>query len=176
MGNPDAEVLMQSLEKPQTVFASDAIARRNQVLLTSLTLAWIDLQRLLGPDPAQWQWGKLHHSLMAHPFASAVDAGERTKLNVGPLPKFGSAHTPNQSSYDPNNFQQTGGPSFRVVIDVGNWDNSHAVNAPGQSGDPDSPHYRDLAPLWLKGEYFPLLYSRKLIEEAAVQRFELLPR
>ena len=176
MGNPDVEVLMYSLEKPETVFAQDAIAKRNAILLSSLTLAWMDTQRLLGTNPAQWQWGKLHHTLMAHPFDSAGDEAMRTKLNVGPFPKHGSGHTPNQSSYDPNNFLQTGGPSFRVVVDVGNWDNSRAVNSPGQSGDPDNPHYRDLAQMWLRGEYFPLLYSRKMIEAVTVERIELLPQ
>ena len=34
--------------------------------------------------------------------------------------------------------------SFRMVADVGNWDASVAINAPGQSGVPAS----DLAPLW----------------------------
>lgn len=38
-------------------------------------------------------------------------------------------------------------PPFRVVVDVGNRNNSRAVNLRDQSGDPDSPHYRDLAPL-----------------------------
>jgi penicillin amidase len=61
------------------------------------------------------------------------------------------------------------------VVDVGNWDNSRAVNHPGQSGDPDSPHYRDLAPLWSAGEYFPLLYSRKAIEGALETRIRLVP-
>ncbi|HEX9391852.1 MAG TPA: penicillin acylase family protein [Usitatibacteraceae bacterium] len=176
MANPDSEVLMTSLEKPETLFAQDAIAIRNQILLTSLTLAWMDMERLLGSDPKQWQWGRLHRTLMAHPFAAAVDEATRAKLNVGPMAKNGSAHTPNQSSYDVNTFLQTGGPSFRVVIDVGNWDNSRAVNAPGQSGDPDNPHYRDLAGMWLKGEYFPLLYSRKMVEAATLQRIELLPQ
>jgi penicillin amidase len=49
------------------------------------------------------------------------------------------------------------------------------VNSPGQSGDPHDAHYRDLAPLWLKGEYFPLLYSRRAVEAAAVRRIELKP-
>jgi penicillin G amidase len=79
------------------------------------------------------------------------------------------------SAYDPTNFRQIGGPSFRVVMDVGDWDNSRAMNTPGQSGDPNSPHYRDLAPLWLKGEYFPLLYTRAKVEAAAVRRIELVP-
>jgi hypothetical protein len=31
-------------------------------------------------------------------------------------------------------FCQTDSSSFRVVMDVGEWDNSRAMNAPGQSG------------------------------------------
>lgn len=176
LGSVDTAYLLNALEHPQAAFASDALARRDWVLLTSLTLAWMDTQKLLGADSKQWQWGKLQQALIEHPFAAAVDAPTRAKLNVGPMPKHGGAHTPNMSSYDPRNFRQTAGPSFRVVLDVGNWDNSRAINTPGQSGDPDSPHYRDLAPLWLKGDYFPLLYSRKRIEAATLQRIQLLPQ
>ena len=79
------------------------------------------------------------------------------------------------SSYDPATLRQAAGASFRVVIDVGDWDNSRAINAPGQSGDPASPHYRDLAPLWLKGDYFPLLYTRAKVEAAAARRIDLVP-
>ena len=58
------------------------------------------------------------------------------------------------------------GASVRLVMDVGDWDNSRCINAPGQSGDPRSPHYADLAPLWAKGEYVPLLYSREAVDAA----------
>jgi penicillin G amidase len=61
------------------------------------------------------------------------------------------------------------------VADVGNWDASVAINAPGQSGDPSSPHYRDLAPMWAEGRYFQLAYSRAAVEKAARIRFELKP-
>ncbi len=175
IGMPDATVLLDTLEKPAPVLGTDAIAKRDWILLTSLKLAWADSQRLLGNDPTQWQWGKLQHTLITHPFASAVDATTAAKLNVGPLPRQGGAHTPNQSSYDPRDFRQLAGPSFRVVIDVGNWDNSRAINMPGQSGDPDSPHYKDLSNMWRRGEYFPLLYSRKRVEAATVQRIDLQP-
>jgi len=66
------------------------------------------------------------------------------------------------------------GPTVRMVIDVGNWDNSRAVNYPGQSGNPESPHYRDLAPSWQRGEYFPMLYSRKAVEDATEKRIKLV--
>ena len=68
------------------------------------------------------------------------------------------------------------GASFRMVADVGNWDASVAINTPGQSGDPASPHYRDLAPLWVEGRYFPLAYSRDAVEKATRTRLELRPR
>ena len=176
MGPPDTAVLLNGLEHPQPIFGDDALAKRDWVLLTSLNLAWMQTEKLLGTDPKLWQWGKLHHALMAHPFAAAVNEATRAKLNVGPFAKQGSASTPNVSSYDPRDFRQTGGPSFRVVVDVGNWDNSRAINTPGQSGDPDSPHYRDLANMWLKGEYFPLLYTRKRVEAETVHRIFLQPK
>ena len=49
------------------------------------------------------------------------------------------------------------------------------INAPGQSGDPRSPHYGDLAVTWAKGEYVPLLYSRARIEPEIVTRIALVP-
>jgi penicillin amidase len=175
MGAPDVAVLLDTLEKPGARFGDDASRKRDQVLLTSLAAAYAEMEKLQGADPKQWQWGKLHHNLMEHPLAGVVDDATRTRLNVGPLPKHGGAYTPNQSTYRASDFRQTNGPSFRVVVDVGNWDNSKAVNSPGQSGDPDSPHYRDLAEKWLHGEYFPLLYSRRMVVDATAQRIKLEP-
>ncbi len=62
-----------------------------------------------------------------------------------------------------------------MVVDVGNWDESRVVNTPGQSGNPASLHYRDLAPLWAKGEYFPLVYSRAAVESQTTERLRLEP-
>jgi len=86
------------------------------------------------------------------------------------------SRTVNASAYPTSDFRQTGGPSARLVIDVGNWDNSNAVNHPGQSGDPASPHYRDLASLWRAGQYFPLLYSREAVENTTEKKIELMPQ
>ena len=171
----DTEVLLDSMERPDTLLGSGAAAKRNEIIEKSLILAWTDMQKLGGGEPSTWQWGKLHHSLQAHPLANAADEATKARLNVGPFPKQGGSDTVNLSSYDPTTFRQLGGPSFKVVMDVGNWDNSRAMNTPGQSGDPASPHYRDLAPMWLKGDYFPLLYSRAKVEAATVRRIELVP-
>jgi penicillin amidase len=62
-----------------------------------------------------------------------------------------------------------------MVLDVGGWDNSLVVNTPGQSGDPESPHYRDLFPLWVSGQYAPLVYSRAAVEAATERVITLTP-
>ncbi|HVE10719.1 MAG TPA: penicillin acylase family protein [Paraburkholderia sp.] len=174
-GAPDTAVLLDSLEHPQARFGDNATAKRDAVMLSSLRDAYREMVQLQGGDARAWQWGKLQTNLNAHPFADLVDADMRAKLDVGPLGKGGSAYTPNQSTYRASDFRETNGPSFRVIVDVGNWDNSRAVNLPGESGDPDNPHYRDLAQMWLNGEYFPLLYTRAAVERATEQRIRLVP-
>ena len=67
------------------------------------------------------------------------------------------------------------GASYREILDTSDWDQSVAVNTPGQSGQPGSPHYSDLMPLWDAGRYFPLLYSRKAVEAETTERLVLEP-
>jgi len=174
--HPDPTVMLHALEHPEMRFAGNAAEQRNQVLLTSLAAAYQEMEKLQGPDSSQWKWGKLHYNLSEHPFSAIVDESTRAKLNVGPIEKNGSGFTPNASGYRVSDFRQTGGPSVRLILDAGNWDNSRAVNHPGQSGDPDNPHYRDLAAMWRAGQYFPLLYTRKAVLGATERRIKLVPR
>jgi penicillin amidase len=172
---PHIIVLLDALEHPENHFGDKANAKRDALLLTTLREAYEDAEKLAGPDPKQWKWGNLHQNLAEHPFSAIVDDKTRARLNVGPLAQAGSQFTPNHASYRPTDFRVTLGPTVRMVIDVGNWDNSRAVNYPGQSGNSESPHYRDLAPLWQRGEYFPLLYNRKAVEAAAEKKIVLMP-
>jgi penicillin amidase len=175
MDAPHASVLLDALEQPASRFGADALRKRDAVLLNSLAAAWAEMRSLQGSDPQRWQWGKLHFSMFVHPIAPILDSAGRAQVNVGPLPRGGGLHTVNVSGYHADNFWQIHGASFRMVLDVGNWDNSRAINTPGQSGDPASGHYRDLAASWAEGKYFPLLYSRDAVEKAASQVIELVP-
>ena len=62
---------------------------------------------------------------------------------------------------------------YRHVFDLADWDRGLATSAPGQSGQPGSPHYGDLLPLWQKGEYFPLAFSRTKVEKMTRHRLML---
>jgi len=149
--------------------------QRDALLLKTLPAAMQELSAKLGPEPATWKWGALHRAEFRHPLGGVVDAATRKKLDVGDWPMSGSSFTPMAATYRASDYRLTSGASFRMVLDVGNWDASRVINAPGQSGNPESPNYRDLAPLWLEGKYVPLVYSRAAVEKETLERIQLTP-
>lgn len=149
----------------------DPEAMRQDILLGSLASAWGEAERLMGADPATWRWGRLHTADFQPALAIR---GREAERRVGPLPVGGSGSTPNAMNWT-GDFALNAGPSVRLVMDVGDWDNSVAINAPGQSGDPASPHYRDLFARWAAGAYVPFLWSRPRILQAAERIIKLNP-
>jgi penicillin amidase len=107
--------------------------------------------------------------------AALADRDLAARMTHGPTPLPGSAWTVWASTYRMDDFGISQGASFRMVVDVGEWDNSVVINTPGQSGEVGSPHYGDMFPLWAKGEYVPMLWSRGAVEAAAEAVFELVP-
>ena len=50
------------------------------------------------------------------------------------------------------------------------------TNVPGQSGQPASPYYDNLLPLWASDTYFPLVFSRARVNDASAHTMRLNPR
>ena len=149
----------------------DARGGRDAVLLTSLEEAVKEARERLGDDSSKWRWGKLHVATFTH--ALSTDAERRALFNLPSVERGGDGNTVNSTSGP--NFRQSHGASFREILDVSNWDRSVATSVPGQSGQPGSKHYGDLLPLWAKGKYFPLLYSKQKVEAMAKRRLTLEP-
>jgi penicillin G amidase len=168
----DARMDLEILEKLEASLGSEVV---DEAMLSSLGEATEHLEGLLGADREAWGWGKLHHAFLAHPLSPLVEGRTRERLDVGPAPRGGSGDTVGNTAYRLEDFRQTGGSSWRVVVDVGEWDSSLMINSPGQSGDPASPHYSDLFRPWTRDEAVPLLYSRRKIEAAAERRIVLEP-
>ena len=55
-------------------------------------------------------------------------------------------------------------------------DGSRSVIPTGNSGHPYSDHYDDQMPLYLTGQYHPMLFSREAVEAAAVEHLVLQPQ
>ena len=104
--------------------------------------------------------------------SDAVSANVRARLNIGPLPRGGYAHTVNSTGDGDN---QASGATFRMIADTGDWDRWVGTNSPGQSGDPDSPHYRDLFEPWANGRYFPVAFGRPRVESVTRMKTTLAP-
>ena len=169
----DTEALIRSLETPDDRFGAEPKAGRDHLLQTTMASALADCRQRLGDDPALWQWGRVHHAFFEHPLAAIVPAAKA--WSIGPFSHGGSGTSPMHTGYRPSDFRTMHGASVRIVVDVGDWDQSRCINAPGQSGDPRSPHYRDLAPLWADGQFVPLLYTKQAVDEAAEQVIRLTP-
>ena len=156
-------MIIDWLYAPDGRFGADPTAGRDALVVRSLDEAVAELGKRFGPDMAKWQWGQegYHHALIRHPLAGAVNDATRARLNVGPLPRGGNGETVSATGGADN---QTSGGSFKLIADTENWDNSIGLNNPGQSGNPDSPMYRNLFEMWAKGRYFPVAYSRAKVE------------
>jgi penicillin amidase len=81
----------------------------------------------------------------------------------------------NGDGYSPHVQAPANAQSFRAVWDVGNWEAGGMVIPLGESGEPGSPHYRDLAPAWLAGTLVPFPFDDGAVRAAAVERLELTP-
>ena len=160
---------------PRSEFGADPAAGRDQFLFSSLTQAIDDLTMKLGADMKKWNYGqeKYHHILIKHPLSNAVDEVTRKKLEAGPLPRGGNSSTPGMTT---NTDNQLAGASFRMAVDTKDWDSAMFTNAPGQSGDPDSPFYKSLFELWANDKHFPVYFSKSMIEKAAAEKLLLQPK
>jgi penicillin G amidase len=162
--NGQLQAVIEYLEHPDGALGANPAAARDAILLESLKSALAELNQRLGPDMTTWSWGRLHRATFEPAVAVLADPELRAQMSVGPLQTPGSSSTPRAQAYRPGDFSVIAGASVRLVMDVGAWDNSVAMNTPGQSDDPMSAHYRDLFPMWAQGSYVPLRFSRAAVD------------
>lgn len=168
------DVVLRLLKNPDTIpFGDNPIGARDQILSGTLAKARLELAKMLGPDQTQWTWGKFHTVHFRHPLDQKP--GAKDLADLGPFSRPGDEYTVNSTGAYGDSWEQVSGASYREILDTSDWDRSVAVNSPGQSGQPGSPHYSDLMPLWDAGRYFPLVYSRKAVEMETTDRLALEP-
>ena len=131
--------------------------------------------RRLGDSPSGWRWGRARTATLAHPMSRVPLLGGI--FNLGPFECPGDVNTVFQAGTvgdDP--FGNPGVvPSMRMVLDVGDWDRSLFSLPGGQSGNPLSPHYRDLLPAWLNGAGVPIPWTPQAIKAGTVETLTLNP-
>ncbi len=109
----------------------------------------------LGSNLNKWQWGRVHHALFKEPALGEVFLLNYLWNRTVSTP--GGDGTVNVGISSPVTFTQTGGVSYRQIIDLGHLEESIYITPTGQSDDLFSENRGNLMPLWLKGEYIPMM-------------------
>lgn len=144
------------------VIATDRTAGR------LFTLGWPGLEK--GTAPAFATSGRVGAAgridrgggasvVFRHPLA--ITDAARVRFDIGPLSPPAGDDRP-----------------FRIEWNASNaaaWDESKAINAPGQSEWRGSPHYGDHAQLWSAGEMARLVYSEAAVTANAESTLTLVP-
>jgi penicillin G amidase len=132
------------------------LGERRPLADAGLVKAIAKLTQDQGPNWSAWRYGRMHTRDFPHPFVAEFDL---------PTVERGGG----------NGAVGADGASYREIMDVANWDRSIVTNVPGQSGQPGSPYYGNLLPLWDRAEYFPMVYSRARVDQEASHKLTLKP-
>ncbi|MGE0439708.1 MAG: penicillin acylase family protein [Gemmatimonadales bacterium] len=162
----DLSHVIRLVTRPDRTFGATPAATRDSVVLQALEVAMAELRKELPGDPAGWRYGEVHHATFRHPIAKAFDLPNASR--------GGDDQTVNMTGGP--GWRQSSGASYRGIFDTADWDNSVATTVPGQSGQPGSPFYGNLLPLWENYRYFPLVYSRAAVERETKYLLWLEPR
>jgi penicillin G amidase len=158
IGNPDS---------PWWTRASAPEQDRADVVLHAFRKSVVTLASKLGPDPATWHWERVHSTEHEHPLGQV--AALRPYFNVGPFPSPGGKETVNNAGFRFNadaEYHASYGPAMRILIDMAEVDNALSVLPTGNSGNVLSPHYKDQAELYIRGDFRPMLMDDGAIKGA----------
>jgi len=155
---PGIVTLMRALrERPRGWFADDDV---DKFLATAVREA----VRQYGRDGVATTYGEAYAVTAHHPLAAFgihVWDGPRVPGSGG--------------SYAPAVQGPSLGQSFRAIWDVGAWDNGGIDIPIGESGEPGSPHYRDVADRYPRHVLTPLPFSEAAVNAATRNTLVLSP-
>jgi penicillin amidase len=143
----------------------------------ALDLAMLTITERYGEDPTAWRWGAVHQALFAHPLLTGAPLLDKLFTVREPVGGDGSTVNVGHFAFGEGNFDVVHAASYRAIYDFSDLNRSLFMAAPGQSGHPLSPHYRDLAPLWATGNYVEISTDWDLRSPPpGTKILELLPR
>jgi acyl-homoserine lactone acylase PvdQ len=97
---------------------------------------------------------------------------ERSSLAVPGVPSWaGASFTFNTVSPGTGRRYGVSGNSYVAVVEFGDTVRARTLHTFGASGEPDSPHFFDQAPLYVRGDYKPAPVTLAEVEEAAVRSY-----
>jgi penicillin amidase len=169
------------LEDPDDPFWDDRTTEvsedRDTILTRALAAGYDDVVDRFGDNTDDWQWGEMHLSTFRN--QTIGDSGIaliEDRVNRGPYATSGGKDLVNATGWTAyEGFETDWLPSMRMLVDLGDLSRSLTTHTTGQSGHTDHPHYDDMIPLWLSGEYSPMNWTREQIEADEEATQTLIP-
>jgi penicillin G amidase len=156
---------------------TDPVETCAQRAAAALEAALADLSARLGDDADRWRWGEAHRARMVHPiFEDLPVLGPLFEIEVA---TGGDSVTVNVGHFSPRDqrrpFASTHAATYRAIYDLADLGRSRFITATGQSGNPLSPHYRDLTALWAAGQGIPIERVSASFRQGAIGVLRLRP-
>lgn len=111
------------------------------------------LERRYGSIGKSWEWGNVKHTQIPHMakipgFSSKVLVTGGGKMTINAL-------------------NESNGPSWRMVVELGKVPKGHGVFPGGQSGNPGSPFYDNMIDTWASGKLYDLFFMQAADDSSA---------
>jgi penicillin amidase len=180
-GNRWVSVVTQLLDKPADPWwddtATDEVETRDDILRAAQLQARDELTRLEARNPAEWTWGRLHRlELEESTLGTSGTGAVEWLVNRGPWEVGGGGAAVDATAWDAaEGYAVTSAPSMRMVVSLGDLDESRWINLTGVSGHPGSDHSTDQTDLWAEGETLPWVFSQDAVEAAGTDTLVLVP-
>ncbi len=155
-----------------------AVETRDVAVGHALTAGADEMRDRLGDNPATWTWGALHTLLVKNP--SLGDSGIKpieALFNRGPVQIGGGESIVQATGWNASEgYEVDWIPSYRMVIDWSDLDQSSWMHLTGASGHAYGPHYDDqFFALWAQDKTAAWPWTRAAVEAAAVDTLTLAP-
>lgn len=136
-----------------------------------------ELETIFGKNVSEWNWGDMHASTFRN--STLGESGIfliEDLFNRGPFPTGGGEAIVNATGWSVRDGYETNWlPSMRMIVDLGNLNNSLTVHTTGQSGHAYHPHYDDMATLWANMRYYPMWWQQESIISDSEGHLILVP-
>jgi penicillin amidase len=160
------------------VTTKDVRETRTDILKKSFDQGVAELEKLQGNDPSRWNWGEMHAATFRNGTLGESGVGLIESLfNRGPYPVGGGEAIVNATGWSVKDGYETNWlPSMRMIVDLGNLNNSVTVHTTGQSGHAYDPHYDDMIPMWANIQYYPMLWDQQTVTQDTKGNLILQPK
>ena len=156
----DAQMSPAVIERLLKERPADWFGDYDRLLLRCFADGMEEGQRVQGNDPTRWRYGRYMYLDLPNPVAGKLPWIGKY-FNVGPEPMSGGSTSVKQTT-------RKLGPSERMNVSVGNWDDS-LMNLPlGESGHVASSHYRDQWDAYYAGRSFPMRFDRPEVKSTVM--------